>query len=351
MDMDGTMSMAGENYAVVFVERGKVALEARALPAFGAQQVLIRTRVSLISPGTERAWFLGMPNTPGHYPQNAGYSNIGTVVAVGNEVRDLAVGQRVATPAHHAAYVVVDAEKAVPVPDGLADERAVFFNLSSIALQGVRKARIEIGEPVVVLGAGLIGLLASQLARINGGLPVLSVDRDHQRLEFAREVGADSALVADDQLAAAVMAATGGEGAEVVIEATGTPPAILTAFELARFGGRVILLGSTRGETEKVNFYADVHKKGLTVVGAHDNTRPRHESAAGWWTQRDDQKVALELLARDRLAVEPLITHRYAWRDAASAYELLTQWDLTALGMVLDWRDGDNVVDRAGGPA
>lgn len=313
------------NHAVVFVDRGQARLEERAIPAIGPSQLLVRTRVSLISPGTERAWFLGMPNTPGTYPQNTGYSNIGTVEAAGSEVAGVAAGQRVSTAAHHAAYVVVDADKAVPVPDGLADERAAFFNLTSIALQGVRKARLEIGEPVVVIGAGLIGLLATQLARIGGGLPVISVDRDSQRLKFARAIGADAALIADGDLPGAVMSHTSGDGAAVVIEATGTPQAILTAFGLARFGGRVVLLGSTRGETERVNFYADVHKKGLTVVGAHNSARPMKESAAGWWTERDDQRVALELLAHDRLAVERLITHRYRWHDAVAAYELLTQ--------------------------
>ena len=61
--------------------------------------------------------------------------------------------------------------------------------------------------------------------------------------------------------------------------------------------------------------------------------------------------MALELLARDRLIVEPLITRRYGWRDAASAYALLTQWDLTALGMLLDWRDEGHAMDHAGSPA
>ena len=140
------MSTEIQNQAVVFVDRGQAALQEQAVPAIGPKQLLIRTRVSLISPGTERAWFLGMPNTPGTYPQNAGYSNIGTVAATGSEVSGWRwAGRRVATAAHHSAYVVVDADKAVPVPDGLADERAAFFNLTSIALarraQGAHRDR------------------------------------------------------------------------------------------------------------------------------------------------------------------------------------------------------------------
>ena len=77
------------------------------------------------------------------------------------------------------------------------------------------------------------------------------------------------------------------QGPAVVIVATGYPDAIVSAFALAKQGGRVVLLGSTRGETDHVNFYRDVHKKGLVIIGAHDSTRPSLDSAAGWWTLSD----------------------------------------------------------------
>jgi threonine dehydrogenase-like Zn-dependent dehydrogenase len=129
----------------------------------------------------------------------------------------------------------------------------------------------------------------------------------------------------------------GGEGPAVVVEATGHPDAILTALTVARPFARVVLLGSTRGETGPVNFYRDVHKKGITLIGAHDSARPRHESTAGLWTQHDDRGVALQLLAHNRLQVAPLITDRYPWRETVRAYEALKSWDRTALGLVLDW--------------
>lgn len=325
------------NQRVVFVERGGAQLEETPIPTPAAGQLLIRTRSTLISPGTERAFFLGLPNTPQQYPHHPGYSNIGEVIACGEGVADWAPGQRVANTGGHAAYVVINAQKCVPVPDGLVDEEANFFNLASIAMQGVRKARIELGEPVAVIGAGLIGLLALQLAKLNGGLPVISVDTDERRLAFAQQVKVDITVKADDQLQATVAQACAADGAAVVIEATGHPEAIPTAFQLARPGGRVILLGSTRGETEQVNFYRDVHRKGLTVIGAHDIARPKVESHAGWWIAQEDQRVALNLLAAGRLLVQPLITHRFAWHDAPQAYERLKAWDINTLGMVLRW--------------
>jgi threonine dehydrogenase-like Zn-dependent dehydrogenase len=233
--------------------------------------------------------------------------------------------------------VTVEAARCLRAPGGLPDELASFFNLTSIALQGIRKARVELGEPVAVIGAGLIGLLAVQLARLQGALPAISIDQDPQRLEFADAVGVDAALVADDHLPARLAELCGGDGAAVVVEATGHPDAILTALTLARPFGRVVLLGSTRGETDHVNFYRDVHKKGLTLIGAHDSARPRQESTHGWWTQHDDRGIALKLLAQRRLLVEPLITDRFAWHDALAAYETLKSWNRAALGLILDW--------------
>ena len=327
------------NHKVVFSAPGVAHLESTQLPAPEAGQVLVRSHVTLISPGTERAFFLGLPNTTQDYPQFTGYSNIGEIAACGPSVADYPLGMRVASASHHAQYAVVDAAECLPLPEDNAtsDQALVFFNLTSIALQGVRKARIELGESVVVIGAGLIGLLAIQLAKLSGAVPVVAVDIDTRRLEFARTVGADATVRADENTTRHVAALCDSEGAATVIEATGNPEAILTAFSLTRKHGRVVLLGSTRGETEQVNFYRDVHKKGITLIGAHNIARPQVESSPGWWTQQDDQRVALKLLAQGRLSVIPLITHSFAWQDAARAYDLLKIPRPDALGIILNW--------------
>lgn len=325
------------NHQLFYTQPGVAALEERPLPTPGPTQLLVRTRTSLISPGTERAFFLSLPNTTTNYPFAIGYCNIGEVVAVGEQVTGWNIGDRVASKGNHAAYVLVEAANGQHVPLGLSDEEAPFFSLASIALQGVRKARVEIGETVAVIGAGLIGLMALQLARLQGALPAISIDQDEGRLDFASQSGADILLVGNDSVAQELMKQTNGEGAAVVIEATGHPDAILTALACAKPFGRVVLLGSTRGETDHVNFYRDVHRKGLTLIGAHDFARPQHESSPGLWTQNADQRVALELLARQRLNVQPYITNRFDWSDAPAAYEILRSWSRSELGIILDW--------------
>jgi 2-desacetyl-2-hydroxyethyl bacteriochlorophyllide A dehydrogenase len=301
-------------------------------------ELLIRARASLISPGTERAFYLGLPNTSGQYPQYPGYSLVGEVAGMGEDVTGWAIGDRVGCAAAHASDVVAKASRCLPLPENLPDEQALFFNLSSIAMQGVRKTRVELGESVAVIGAGVIGLLAMKIASLSGALPVASVDLDDQRLDFARRLGADATLKPNDHLMDSLRSLVGGEGASVVIEATGNPDAVTLAFALARPFGRVVLLGSTRGETDHVNFYRDIHRKGITVLGAHANAVPSNESSPAFWTIYDEQKTALRLMAAGRLNVEPFITHRFSWREAPQAYEILGNWTKDSLGMVLNWQ-------------
>ena len=316
---------------------GRLQLAPFELAPPGPGQVRLKASRTLISPGTERAFYLNLENTGSPYPLQPGYSFVGEVIDCGSGVRGLGRGDRVVCPAPHASHALVDAIVCLKAPARLAGDEAAFFNLMAIAMQGVRKARIELGEPVVVLGAGLIGILAMRLAQLAGGLPVIGVERDETRLRLAGEIGADEIILSDDNLPQKLRAALGGDGASVVIEATGSPQLVVTAFQCAAARGRVVLLGSTRGDTESVNFYRDVHRKGLLVIGGHEINRPLREDSPGYWTQRREQAVCLELLARGRVSVSPLITHRYRWRDLPQAYARLANWDQEAMGMIIEW--------------
>jgi threonine dehydrogenase-like Zn-dependent dehydrogenase len=189
------------------------------------------------------------------------------------------------------------------------------------------------------MGQGLIGLLALQLARLSGAFPVIAVDIAENRLELALECGADFALnPKEDDFDNKLAEITTGEGASVVIEATGSPEPVNTAFQLAGWRGRVVLLASTRGETKSVNFYRDVHKKGLSIIGAHNSVRPRHDSSADFWTSAADCQLTLSLLAHKRLIVDKLITHRFNCLQAVEAYKLLMDWAEELLGVLLTWK-------------
>ena len=322
---------------VVFRGPGEVCLEEFEAGEPGGGEVLVETLYTAISPGTETAFLLGLPNTPRRYPMYPGYSNVGVVVS-GPGFRE---GELVASPSPHASHVVVRPEDAVRVPDGVKPEHAAFFNLISIALQGVRRAQLEIGESVVVLGLGVVGQLALQLSLLSGAMPVIGVDLYDYRCRTAVEVGADYAVnPSKEDVEAVVRDATGGRGADVVIEATGNPEAIPLALRLAAEYGRVIILGSPRGATREVDFYTYVHRRGLTVIGAHNSLRPRVDSYKGWRTAREDWVLALKLLSRGRLDVGRLISAKLSYREAPRAYRMLIEEKDRPIGVVLDWRGG-----------
>lgn len=302
-------------------------------------QYLVKTAVTLISPGTETAFLMALPNTPRKFPMYPGYSNAGEIADVGRDASKFKVGDRVVSRMNHASHVVADEDGLVRIPDGLSFEEASFFALGSIALQGIRKTCVELGESVVVLGQGLVGNLALQLAKLSGGMPVIAVDTYDFRLGISRKCGSDFVFNPTQvSLKECVDDVTDGKGADVVVEASGNPQAIATALELAGRRARVIILGSPRG-TSEVDFYSAVHRKAVSVIGAHETARPLHESSHGWWTEQDDTSLVLKLIDKGLLETKDLITAKMSFLKAEEAYRQLTESKDKTLGIILDWKN------------
>ena len=327
-----------DGYRGIVPTKGRMELETFIVQEPTEDEIFIRTRKTLISPGTERAFFLGLPNTTSNYPIYPGYNLVGEVVQVGSEVTDYQPGERVVCQGQHASHVVMKAERCLHISSDLPDDEAIFFQLLAIATQGVRKSGLEIGEATAIIGAGPVGLLSLQVARLAGAMPLMVIDKEAQRLSKAGELGADITLTTGANLRKSIQDALGADGVPVVIEVTGDPEAIPVAFQIAALRGRVVLLGSARGETEHVNFYRDVHKKGLPIVGAHiDTTRMVTTSSPHWWTQRDEQRLALKMLTLGRVNVSSLVSHRFSGEQLPDAYALLASWDPRALAILIDW--------------
>jgi L-iditol 2-dehydrogenase len=326
-------------HVVTAVEKGRVVLRETTVGDPGPGEVQISVHVTLVSPGTERATILEMENTGRSFPVDIGYSAMGTVLKTGGDVTRFKEGDRIACFClPHCGVGNVSEDFCMPVDPRITDDQAVFLALGVICLQGVRKARIELGEAVMILGMGPIGQLALQLARANGGLPVIGADRVESRLKMAAAMGADAVLdMEQGDWQARLKAITGDEGPQVVIESTGFPDPINSAFEAVRKFGRVALLGSTRG-VATVNFYATIHKKALTVVGAHIMGNPSHESQPGFWTWKDDAAAFLRLVMQGRISVEPLITEKIEWRKVEHVYEKLLRWDTGMMIPAVYWK-------------
>ncbi len=319
--------------------KGRVDIRELEIRAPEAGEVQVRAEASLISPGTERAFILGMENTSGAFPLNLGYSFAGTVLCAGEGVTEFKAGDRVAGIMHHQSAGNCAAEKLVHVPEKLTAEQAAFVRIGVIAMQGVRKARIELGESCAVFGMGLIGQTAMQLAKQNGAYPVIAIDRVPSKLKLARVCGADAAIDAGapDSIRK-VIQATGGQGARIVIESTGLPNPINDALTAAEPFGRVIILGSTRGDTE-VNFYRDVHKKALTIIGAHITSNPLSESYPGYWTFQDNANAFLALLAAGKIDVLPLISRKESFHKAQDIYKQVLAGDPDYVTTLIQWKE------------
>jgi predicted dehydrogenase len=202
--------------------------------------------------------------------------------------------------------------------------------LGFVALYGVRRAGIQPGELVVVLGCGPVGLLAAQLAQM-AGAEVVAVARSPERLEVARASGINRVL--DTRRKGAELR---GMRAEVVIEATGNPDALREATTVAGPAARVVLLGSSRGISRDLDLVAWRAKR-LSLIGAHVATAPLSDGARGAWTWRQECETFLQLLAQRRLMVTPLISRRSRPDEAPRVFADLARPEDKSVAVLLDW--------------
>lgn len=302
---------------------------------------LLEAGVTAVSAGTEIANYRGATTyrtTTRGNPYYPGYSFAGTVVAVGEGVESLRPGDRVCGQLRHASHAIAtDASRLVKIPAGVGFAQAAMTTLGCIVLNSLRLARVQLGESVAVVGAGLIGQLACQLSRLDGGRPIAALDYVERRRDLAVRCGADAALDPAAPDCGERLSSLAPEGFAVIFEATGSPAAFNPALKLAARGARVILLGSTRGLVEQLDPYSDVHYKGLTLIGAHMNTTPSAPSLANPWTEAANRRVILDLIARRELDVDSLISHRVPPSSADEVYAGLESAREEYFGVLFDW--------------
>jgi NADPH2:quinone reductase len=330
-----------KSIGVIFPEPGRACLESFDLPDPGPGQVLLEAEFSSLSPGTERGLMTAASFRP--FPINIGYSFAGRVVAAGRGADRFKVGDAVVTTGRHASFILADERFCTPAPEGVDLEQASFFNLAHTALYGVRRAQIELGEPVVVLGQGLVGLLAAKLAQLAGALPVIGVDLDEQRLALSRRLGIPVVVNgADADRLGAVLAGLDGGGPAAIIEVTGSRQAVETALDMVRQRGRIVMLSTYHGDGT-IDFNSKPWSLDQTQVEMPSwppSLAPggRRYFGPGVWSSDEDVRVFLDLLRYGALDLAPLITHRFTPDQAPAAYELVLNQDRSLVGGVICWR-------------
>lgn len=265
-------------------------------------------------------------------PIPLGYSLAGTVVGAGPDA-GVAPGDRVACAgaavANHAEFNQVPRNLMVRIPDGVSDEDASFVTVGAIALQGVRVANPTLGERIVVVGLGLIGLLTVQLLKANG-CRVLGFDPNPARVALALELGANAAVC--ENLPAAVLGFTSGVGADAVIITASTKSSepLNQAAELSRMKGRIVVVGMVGMAIDREPFYKRELELRLSMSYGPGRYDPEYEREGRdyplpfvRWTEQRNMQAFLELIAEGAVTPSRLVTHRFPIDRAEDAYGLM----------------------------
>lgn len=347
-------------------------------PNVGPGQVLIETQTSLISAGTERMLVnFGQSNLVSKARQQPekvrqvldkmrtegvlstlekvrnkleegmplGYCNVGKVLAVGEGVEHVRVGQRVLSNGGHAEIVLVPKHLCAPIPENVDNNVAVFGVLGSIALNGIRLAKPTLGECFVVSGLGLIGLLTVQLLKAQG-CRVLGLDFDEERLALAKEYGAETLNLGDvESPIEAAMEFSRGRGVDGVLVTaySESREPMVQASHMCRKRGRIILVGVTKLEFDRDPLFKKEIRFQVSCSygpGRYDTDYEQKgiDYPTGYvrWTEQRNFEAVLDMMADGKISTEAMITHRFPFEHANRAYDLLTGKE-ASLGIVLDY--------------
>jgi predicted dehydrogenase len=344
------------------------------MPAIGPHDVLVRTRYSFVSLGTERMKVsqarMGLAAKARERPDQVrqvldtmreqglvptirkvqerlkspstlGYSCSGTVAGVGDRVDGFRVGDLVAAigegAATHAEYNAVPRNLVAPVPDGVDLEAASSTAIGAIAIHALRQARLELGETVAVVGLGLVGQFLVQVCLANG-CRVLGIDPDAAKCELARRSGAQAACGPDEETALHhALRLSEGEGVDAVVLTVSTKdlaPVELAA-ALVRDRGRVVCLGAAAIELDYRTWFAkeiDFRFSRAMGAGMYDPAYFGRDAdyPAGYvrWTANRNMRAFLGLVAHGRIDVAALITHRFAFADATDVFDRMASGEL-----------------------
>lgn len=357
------------------------------IPRATASSIVVETRASVVSPGTERMlvefgranWIEKARSQPDRVndvlnkmksegilstleavnakldsPIPLGYCQAGVVREVGQFVDGFVPGDRVVTNGPHAEFVKVPQTLAARIPPEVSFEAAAFAPLAAIGLQGFRLAKPTLGETVVVYGLGAIGLLTVQIARA-AGCAVIAIDRNADRCRLAEGFGAlPLVAVEGNDVASAVEGLTGGVGADAVLLtlSTESDEPVHNAANMSRKRGRIVLVGVAGLNLRRDDFY----KKELSFQVSCSYGPGRHDASYEEggvdyplpyvrWTEARNFAAVLDLMSDGRLDPLPLITHRFPIAQARKAYDQLAESD-ASLGVVLGYEEKSAVIPQ-----
>lgn len=336
-----------KQHRLEFSEPGQVVMRVDPAPQPAADQVLVQTHYSAISPGTEMLVYRGqwpqgvsvdatIDTLAGAfaYPLSYGYCAVGRVIAAGPAVSVDWLGRRVFAFQPHQDLFCCDPETLQPIPDDLDDETALFLPSMETAVNLLLDGSPLIGEKVVVIGQGVIGLLTTALLSRFPLASLATVDSHPLRREASTRLGAGECVDPEDPACITRLGGVPGQGgeADLVYELSGNPAALNTALALTRFSGRVVIgswYGAKKKELDLGSFF---HRGRVTLISSQVSSLA--PQLTGRWNNRRRLDLAWKML---RL-VHPsdCITHRFALADAPLAYSLIDRSPEETIQVVFD---------------
>lgn len=314
-------SIAAQSGRIVIAELNK--------PEPLAGHLLVRTEYSAISPGTE----MGFLKRASEQLANIGYSAVGIVEQVGEQVTGIQVGQRVACYGapyvHHAEYLSVPANLTAVVPSHVDPEEAAFAGLGAIAIHALRVADLRFGESAVVVGLGTLGNLISQIANA-AAIRVAGLDLNHERVIMLQEQGLSHVYEAGEQLEEHMAEAVGAAGADAVLHcASGPGEALINrSLDWIRDRGKIVIVGDLTTEFTRGLMFRKEAQVLISRAGGPGRYDAHYERdnidyPIGFvrWTEGRNIEEYIRLLAENRISIKQQITDVYPIDRAAEAYE------------------------------
>lgn len=340
---------------IVFPDKRQVDVWEEEIAPTEPDEILCAAERSLISIGTELHCLNGVfePGTNWYdwvkYPFRPGYSMVGRVIEVGEDVSGIQVGDRIASYGLHQQYYKVKQEgikKRFDIPEGIgiyvlpehvSSEDGTWRSLAVTAQNAVRRATFQFGEVVAVVGMGILGQLVTQYLAAAGARITIAIDLAQDRLELAHAHGATHALRMPAQEAEeAVREITEGWMLDVVFDVTGHPAALAPCTQLVRRLGRLLLLGDTPTPGQQ-HLGPQVLFKSIAILGIHGYAIPERTTEFTPWTVESMSRVFFDYLMAGKMDVAGLVTHRYSPVQAPEAYLGLLEDRSSAVGVILDW--------------
>lgn len=327
-----------ESFNIVFTEQEQVELVKESFDAtLGPTEILCAAVRSLISTGTELQCLKGVFDEGTNwaswvkYPFRPGYCLVAEVLEVGGEVRGLRKGALVFVQHAHAQYFKIAAGDALPLPEGIGAEQGVWINLAKTTQLGVRRAELELGETVGVIGLGLLGQLVTQYLYLFGVKEIFAIDPAESRLKLVKERPGIHLLPMDAATAnEEIRNRTAGAMLDVVFDITGHPAVLAQATRLVKPFGRVVLLGDTAVPSRQ-EMGRNVVSNAVAILGIHATLDYNN------WNHSAMAALFLNYLAQGRMDVIPLITHRVSPTEATDVYRMLVHDRSAAMGVLFDW--------------